>query len=191
MKKEDRPKKVCKGCELSKGNGDPPSGIIITLDGGWILNHYGGSEGFLGWLALQPRRHVMQLAKLNDDETTALGHNIKLVDKALTDYWSKRFPSDRLERVYIVYFFESVFDEPPTKYHLHLHLIPRTKRLGKNKLGKGKPSHNAAWKIPELSFNAWFPTEYRIKDKTTREDINEEEVGALMTFLKCHLEKRQ
>ena len=62
MKKEERLKKVCKGCELSKGNGDPPGGIIVKLDGGWILNHYGGSEGFLGWLALQPSCHRMELA---------------------------------------------------------------------------------------------------------------------------------
>lgn len=189
MKKEDRAKEVCKGCELSEGNGDPPGSIIVKLDGGWILNHYGGPEGFLGWLALQPKRHVMRLAKLNDVETSALGHNIKLVDKALTDYWIEHFSRDRLERVYIVYFFESAFDECSEKYHLHIHLIPRTKRMGKGAYGRGTPSQTAAWRIHGLTGEYWFPEEYRIRD--IEGNKIDEKVTKLMTYLDGYCKKEK
>jgi len=182
MKKEDRAKEVCKGCELSEGNGDPPGSIIVKLDGGWILNHYGGPEGFLGWLALQPKRHLMELAQLNEEETSHLGRNIQRVDMALRHYWAVHFPNDQLERVYSVYFFESVYDEPPTKYHLHLHLIPRTRKM----VGKKHPSDIAAWKIRELVKSRGFPKGYQTKDRGN--DMYEEEVVALMTCLKLHLD---
>lgn len=114
----------CKGCQLSQGLRHPRGNIIVELDGDWILNHYGGNEGFLGWMALQPKLHRMDLTDLTPDEMKALGGNIQRVERALRSYWSFRFESDPIQRVYVVYFFESFFNSPPTEYHLHIHLIP-------------------------------------------------------------------
>ena len=100
----------------------------------------------------------------------------------LRHYWEIRFPSDRLERVCIVYFFESVFDEPPTDYHLHLHLIPRTRKM----VGSKHPSDAAAWNILKLTKSKEFPNEYQTKDRGN--NLYEAEVVALMTCLKLHLD---
>ena len=50
--------KNCDGCKISKGKKIPP-GDIVKLDGGWVLNHYDGSDSFLGRLALQSERHCI------------------------------------------------------------------------------------------------------------------------------------
>ena len=49
------------------------------MNGDWILNHYGGEEGFLGWMALQPRYHREEINQLEVDELEALGGNIKKI----------------------------------------------------------------------------------------------------------------
>ena len=53
----------CKGCARSQ-----ETDAIVELPGDWIVNHYAGEEGFLGWLALQPRYHRMAISDLTDDE---------------------------------------------------------------------------------------------------------------------------
>ena len=118
----------CDGCKQSQG--DSVTGGIVRLGSEWILNHYQGDEGFLGWMALQPRLHRCELAKLASDELATLGENIQKIDSALQAYWQEHFSNDPIKRVYMVYFYESVYDEPtPTSFHLHMHLIPRTQRL--------------------------------------------------------------
>ena len=183
-------KECCKGCKLSKRIEKPRRGkLIVELDGNWILNHYGGEEGFLGWMILQPKYHRMELTDLYADEAAAVGRNIQQIDEALRAYWQRNFRDDCIERVYIVYFFESVFDDPQTKWHLHIHLIPRTVKLGKGKYGKGKPSENAAWGTVQLTSKWWFPEEYRIWDKEGKE-MEEEKVRALMKDLKSKLKAK-
>jgi len=174
----------CNGCKRSQKKGEPPPGkIIIPLNGDWVLNHFGG--GFLGWLALQTRFHRMDLSELCSQETNALGRNIQLIDKALRNYWSKNYPDDPIERVYIVYFFESAF-HPSEHWHLHMHLIPRTKQLGRFKSGYGKPWEVAAWNIANLPNQYWFPPEYQIRKKDSLE-IDEEKINALMKYLESQL----
>ena len=91
-----------------------------------MLNHYQDKEqGFLGWLALQPELHTEQWDDLEDDELQALGLNIKRIKQAVR----KHFSGDKVTRIYVIYLFESPFDEPPGKHHLHIHLIPRFARL--------------------------------------------------------------
>ncbi|MBM4288659.1 MAG: hypothetical protein FJ126_01340 [Deltaproteobacteria bacterium] len=119
----------CIGCAISRGRENMQGGII-ELDGDWILNHYGGSEGFLGWMALQTRYHRMDFNDLRYAELIALGGNIKKIKNALYDYWRDKFREDQIGRVYIVYFFEGIFDKNPSNYHLHLHIIVRTKQIG-------------------------------------------------------------
>ena len=94
-----------------------------------MVNQYSGNEGYLGWLAMQPRFHRMKLSELDSDELATFGQNLKELDALLTGYWEEHFSDDPIPRVHVVYFFESVFDQPPTEFHLHVHLIPRTKQL--------------------------------------------------------------
>jgi diadenosine tetraphosphate (Ap4A) HIT family hydrolase len=167
----------CDGCKISQGK--PINGVtkqVIRLGDHWILNHYGGSEGFLGWIALQPRCHRCDLAELTKDEAEALGENIKFIDKALRQYWDEHqeFKNDRIKRIYVVYFFESVYDKPdPTKYHLHIHLIPRPSsfdKLLREYVGECKSTINA-WKIYALTKYRDFPEKYRIDGKKDKQKV--------------------
>src|SRR5262249_4934367 len=116
----------CAGCHTSQDLRPIPGGVV-GLPGDWIVNQYAGGEGWLGWLALQPRFHRDSIQELTAQELPALRSNIQSLDSALTAYWKLQFPSDAIPRVYIVYFFESAFEEPTPKdrFHLHIHLIPR------------------------------------------------------------------
>jgi galactose-1-phosphate uridylyltransferase len=76
----------------------------------------------------------MELSDLSEHEATSLGRNIQNVDHALRQYWSIRFESDLIQRVYVTYFHDSVFgnsnlDHQSQEWHMHMHLIPRTMRL--------------------------------------------------------------
>ena len=155
------------GCETSQDHEVP--GGIVRLPGKWVLNHYRGSEGYLGWLALQPDAHRMSLAELSQQELCSLGSNLKAVDIALGDYAINVF-RDVLEHLYIVYFFESAGVEP---YHLHIHLIPRYASIERRL---------RAWEIPGATKHATFPDRYR-RSYFAYSD----EVGNLMSFLRDHL----
>jgi len=80
-------------------------------------------------------------------------------------------------------FFESAFSQAKEKWHMHIHLIPRTRQLGKDRFYNYKPSEVAAWNIAKLSDKFWFPPEYRIRDRNGQL-IHEEKVVALMQYLK-------
>jgi len=176
-------KNGCKSCELTKRERCHAGGII-ELDDFWILNHYGAKENnFLGRLVLQPKFHRMELAELTAEELETLGPNIGRVEKALKDYWCERFPSDPLQRVYVVYFFEEAF-HPKGEWHLHIHLIARTKRLG-----RGEPWEIAAWNVRKLPKEPWFPADYQIRDENGRE-MNKESVEVLMASLRKRLQER-
>jgi diadenosine tetraphosphate (Ap4A) HIT family hydrolase len=125
----------------------------IVFPGGWFLNPYGGGEGFLGWMALSPIRHRTDFGELDQVELLNLGSNIQWVDKILREYFNRVF-HDTLERLYVVYFFESYFDSPD--YHLHIHLIPRTK----NMIGGERATKVAGWNIYKLAQEPYFPKEY-------------------------------
>jgi diadenosine tetraphosphate (Ap4A) HIT family hydrolase len=186
----------CKGCRISQKCEDVLGGIVIELNGDWTLNHYGGPEGYLGWLALQPRYHRNRLTDLSASETAALGGNIQDIDRALSHYWEKTFKNDPIKRVYVVYFYESVFDKPdPTPYHLHIHLIPRTQSMD-TLLRKCKwtdseqafySSTIVAWNIHKITEHDDFPTEYICHGN---EERDERKVQQLMTDLQSQLQKR-
>ncbi len=193
----------CKGCKLSQGKwsatdeelpSPPPGGMIIELKGDekqgsddWILNHYGGSEGFLGWMALQPRCHKMELSDLSKPQLQAMGVNIKKIDEALRAFWEKEFPGDAIKRVYIVYFFEGVFDSKPTDYHLHIHLIPRTKAMDillREEVEGEKVTTIVAWNIYKLT-----KEKRKEIDSMGYSKNNEKATKALMEFLKKRLKE--
>jgi diadenosine tetraphosphate (Ap4A) HIT family hydrolase len=151
----------CTGCRISQDRGDPPGGIV-RLSGGWILNHYRAAQGYLGWLVLQPCAHRDEIADLTESEASSLGLHVKRVDAALRSFWNTTFPDDPIERVYFVYFFESPFDLPaPPNYHLHLHAIPRTTRIGRElREQSGGGSSINAWEIYKLQRTGKIPERY-------------------------------
>lgn len=159
----------CDGCAVSQRTKRPIfSSSIITLPGDWVINQYGGGEGYLGWLALQPRFHRKSLSELSGDELRELGPNIVLIQRLLNRYWKSSFRKDPLLRLYVVYFFESPFDRPASLFHLHIHLIPRTKDLGKllrvfpdRRVTAQSAQEINAWKVPELTTSGSFPKRYR------------------------------
>lgn len=57
----------CPVCKIIQDRKGPAGGPVILLKSDWTLNQYGGSEGFLGWLTLQPREHL-DWGKLGPDE---------------------------------------------------------------------------------------------------------------------------
>ena len=147
---------TCKGCQLSKGVLKPrPKGGVVSLQGGWLLNHYGGSEGFLGWLAIQPAKHRVAFEKLSLTEASSFGPNIKLIDRYLRKAWRQRFPNDPIERMYLVYFLES------SGYHFHAHLIPRTRRMASILKKLSADGTVDAWRTPCLSSHPAFPDRYK------------------------------
>ena len=152
-------KQGCKGCDRSLER-DGAVGGIVRLDGKWILNHYQQKDqGFLGWLALQPELHTENWGDLEDEELQALGPNIKQVKQALREYWKEHFPKDKVKRIYVVYLFD--WDELPSQFHLHIHLIPRFDKLAPLLKEKGVQDINA-WNIYRLtSRKNDFPKEYR------------------------------
>jgi diadenosine tetraphosphate (Ap4A) HIT family hydrolase len=172
----------CEGCEISHGCGEVSKDVrrrggAIELDG----------EGFLGWLALQPRYHRMELSDLGTDEAAAFGRNIQDIDIALRQYWSIHFEDDPIERVYAVYFFEGVYDRPcPTPYHLHIHLIPRTKQFDPLlRRATEDGSTIVAWniyKLTEKEMGDRFPPKYRV-------DNEDQKMVNLMTYLGGYLRK--
>jgi diadenosine tetraphosphate (Ap4A) HIT family hydrolase len=166
----------CKGCDISREIERKPGGII-HFEGDWILNHYAGDEGFLGWMALQPRFHRMKFTDFTDDETKALGKNIQDINTALCEYWSIHFPKDPLEKLYMVCFHES------EEYHIHIHLIPRSKELGGE-----DPTKYMAWKTFKRTETESFPPEYRVKDRKGSW-LGDQKVVALMSYLRGTLSK--
>ena len=138
----------------------------MKLSGNWIVNQFGGEGFFLGWLALQPRFHRMELSELTDEELQSLGPNIQTLDACLTQYWRLQYPDDPVRRVYVVYFFESAFQCPPEKppFHLHIHIIPRFRSLeaeGRLRRNKNDVTWTDGWKVPTLDENNSVPEPYR------------------------------
>ena len=181
----------CEGCKRSQG--DNVVGGIVRLGSDWVLNHYQGGEGFLGWMALQPRYHRCELSELTPSELGTLGENIKKADVALREYWREHFPNDPIRRVYVVYFYESVYDEPkPTSFHLHIHLIPRAQRLDGllrecRRSGSSPITYSStivAWNIYKVTKCKDFPSEYRYNRSN---DEDKEKVSSLMDYLRSRL----
>jgi hypothetical protein len=180
----------CAGCAISRGL-RPVIGGIVELPGDWIVNQYGGKDdGFLGWLILQPRFHRMELSQLTNDELHFLGPNIRNLDKCLTQYWKTEYPGDKIERVYVVYFFESAFKYPQESnpFHLHIHIIPRFQSLNTDeglRTTKDDVTWVDGWKIATLAKNHKIPERY-----THCSPMWQPRVSKLMECLRLELSAR-
>lgn len=180
--------KSCRGCKISQGidPGVNQRGGVIELEGDWIVNHYGGGEGFLGWLSLQPRFHRMELTDLTPSEAAALGGNLQHLDQALRQYWSHRFAHDPIQRVYVTYFHDTVFaaaDSDPRRqeWHMHIHVIPRTVRLGRILRECSPYRLLRAWSIPDIvpKNEEDLPAEYWKTDQ---------KMSALISYIRRYLQ---
>ena len=132
---------------------------------------------------MQPKRCIMDFDELNGEELTNLGPNIKRIIGSLKRYWEVNFPEDKLKRVYVVYLFEGVFDIEPEKYHLHIHLIPRTVRIGQLLRMFGEGNINA-WAIYKSSGEQYFP-------KYLKSRRYDGKVEKLMDFLRAEPKERK
>ncbi|MCI0561665.1 MAG: hypothetical protein MN733_24515, partial [Nitrososphaera sp.] len=119
-------------------------------------------------LILQPRFHRMDIQELEPHEAKSLGTNIQLVDRALREYWRVHFPNDDIQRVYVVYFHESVFrkpelNDPEQDWHMHFHLIARTTRIARLLRTFDKAGSIRAWSMPNVVEERAdeFPSEYK------------------------------
>ena len=159
-----RPPDNCEGCDFAQGKNIVGGNVL--LPGSWSVNHYGGSEGFLGWLALQPYRHVLTFTDLKAHELEKLGPNIAAIEKVLKEYWESTF-GDPIERLYTIYFMEG------GSKHMHIHLIPRFKSL---------ETRLRDWNMPRATMSATFPEKYR------RDAANfQSQVCCIMKYLKSNL----
>ncbi len=170
-------RKKCTSCQIRDGKSEKSyqaKRYHVKLDGGWMLNHCGSPDSYLGYLILQTNKHVIDLEKLDDDQAKALGTNIRVIDSSLRKYWRAHFPDDPIERVHVAYLNEGPFideDKNTKKSHVHLHILPRTKGM--------MPSRERSiigWCLVYLV--GYFPEYLRGTD---------EERTGLMTYLKRSL----
>ena len=175
----------CDACKLllpaSHPKHNPPKwgeGIIL-LNGqgtGWALNHYGSSEGYLGWIALTTVEHREQISDLSPVELMELGPHIQHVDQYLRDYWDARFHGDPVEQVYVNCLMEGLHDQQhgkptPSPWHLHFRLIPRFRSLDPlmREYQSTWSSGINAWDVYKVGKRPDFPLDYRPNKDNTKD----------------------
>jgi diadenosine tetraphosphate (Ap4A) HIT family hydrolase len=73
----------CLACDLAEGRIDLPGGRIFETDL-WIVEHCVGPLG-IGTLVVKPKRHVLHLWELREDESEALGPLLARVAAVVAD----------------------------------------------------------------------------------------------------------
>jgi diadenosine tetraphosphate (Ap4A) HIT family hydrolase len=73
----------CLACDLSEGRLPLPGGVIHETRH-WIVEHCVGPLG-LGTLVVKPRRHVVHVADLDEDEASELGPLLRRAARSATD----------------------------------------------------------------------------------------------------------
>jgi diadenosine tetraphosphate (Ap4A) HIT family hydrolase len=106
----------CIGCQVANGMLNPVGGFVYA-DELWIVNHMIGSAPILGWLILQPRRHVETLHEITTDEQRRMAQLMTYLDSTVRHILA---PS----KVYVCLFAESA--QCP---HIHFHVIPRATEI--------------------------------------------------------------
>jgi len=106
----------CFGCQVVN-DVIPPIGGFVYADELWIVNHMLTAAPILGWLILQPKRHVEGLHELTVDEQRRMAQLMAYVDSILRHLLA---PS----KVYVCLFAES-----PQCPHIHFHFIPRAAEI--------------------------------------------------------------
>lgn len=175
----------CVCCEIAQGCGKGYQKIVVELEGGWVLNHFGLSkETYLGRLVLQRKRNCPDWGELCLKEATSLGMNIKRINDSLRQYWAKNYPEDPIELIHIAYLNETPFIKRSSgekllkELHVHMHLLPRTKQIGEalNYCGQ-----KIGWHL--VDYVDKFPHIYKVSS------LHGEKVKTLMQYLKESLKE--
>ncbi|MCC9308555.1 HIT family protein [Kitasatospora sp. RB6PN24] len=114
----------CLSCARTAVLAGLPPRERVAVDEHWRVAHAFGA-GLLGWLVLLPRRHVLSIAELTDEEAAGLGHWQVRLSRALTEETGCR-------KVYL-----AQFAEAPGFGHVHFHLVPRPPELAQELRGPG------------------------------------------------------
>ena len=106
------------GCFIctKHAQGDAAPGGVIYDDGVAYAGHahpLQGSDVYLGFLAVEPKRHAARLGDLNDEESQRIGWLTNRLARALREVAGA-------EHVY-----SFVFGDGPAGSHLHVMLMPR------------------------------------------------------------------
>jgi histidine triad (HIT) family protein len=108
------PQTDCVICRKHRGEELAPGGPIYETDLVWASHGYDAErnpEPYLGHVTVEPKRHALGVAELDDEEAAALGVAVARVARALRE-------SEGAEHVYVAV----LGHHTP---HLHVHLIPR------------------------------------------------------------------
>jgi diadenosine tetraphosphate (Ap4A) HIT family hydrolase len=107
--------KACFVCSKHRQGQDVEGGILYRDDTLYAGHCHllGRDDILLGWLIIEPLRHVAELGDLTDGEAAALGTLASRLARGLQQ-------SEGAEHVY-----SFVFGDGLAAPHLHLHLIPR------------------------------------------------------------------
>jgi hypothetical protein len=130
----------CEVCEIISGRkgGFRSKDYILELKGDWVLNHYGdSSKGYIGYLVLSTKKHLISWDKLSSYNLQYLGQNIKWIDINLRKCLNGMFRKDRVEQIYFAYFNDSAYilhtqgkaRNVGDFLHVHFHILPRTKKM--------------------------------------------------------------
>src|SRR5438067_10442513 len=106
----------CGTCRANRGELPAPGGVIYS-DRLWQLEHMIRPIAMAGWLILKPKRHVESIAALTKGEARTLGPLVTQISRALER-------ATGAKKVYI-----GLFAEARSFAHIHIHLIPRPRRL--------------------------------------------------------------
>jgi len=112
----------CRSCELTADPGKSPGGSILDT-GLWSLTHAIEPIPMVGWLILQPRRHVEHFADLTADEALQYGPLVQHICQTLS---TELAPA----KIYL-----AMFAEARGFAHLHTHLIPRSADMPEERRG--------------------------------------------------------
>ncbi|WP_020578226.1 HIT family protein [Actinopolymorpha alba] len=113
----------CHSCDQEANFDGLPPRELIASDEHWRVVHAFNS-GLLGWLVLTTRRHVMELAELNDAEVATLGAWQVRLARALGEEFGT-------SKTYVAEFGEV------SGFHLHFHVVPRLGDLDDAMRGPG------------------------------------------------------
>jgi diadenosine tetraphosphate (Ap4A) HIT family hydrolase len=105
----------CFICRKHNGQEAAPPGGYIFEDDHWMVCHAPGKLGPLGTLFIESRRHFLDYAEMNDEESLSLGNMIRRVYSALRLH-------TEAERIYQLTTIEGV-------PHFHSWLVPRSKSV--------------------------------------------------------------
>ena len=103
----------CLGCSVANGTICSVDDFVYA-DELWTVNHMLVPAPILGWLVLQPRRHIEALHEMTHDEQLRMVQLMSYIDSTIRHMLT---PS----KVYVCLFAESALCP-----HIHFHIIPRT-----------------------------------------------------------------